>query len=114
MDQSHESLLAAFVYLLHSLLGVQAAIDGAVTVPLFVVDENFGVGLFLKRATAFGMGGWWEGGTHMIPNNKFVSEVQKKIPKDRKVVVACQKGLRCGHELQLHIAASDHDQQYED
>lgn len=69
--------------------------EGAVRIPLFVKDDELSVGTFLKKAMAFGaMGGWWEGGTHMIPNNKFLSEVQKKIPKDKKVVVACQKGLR--------------------
>ena len=72
----------------------QATIEGAVTVPLFVVDEEVSIGTFIKKATAFGMGGWWEGGTHMKPNTTFLSDVQKKIPKDRKVIVACQKGLR--------------------
>ncbi|KAK9786288.1 hypothetical protein WJX73_004939 [Symbiochloris irregularis] len=72
-----------------------ASVEGAVRVPLYVVDEELSVGTFLKKAMAFGaMGGWWEGGTHMIPNTKFLSEVQKKIPKDKKVVVTCQKGLR--------------------
>ena len=73
---------------------MQAAIEGAVTVPLFIVDEDPTLGTLIKKATAFGMGGWWEGGTHMKPNPNFLDDVQKKIPKDRKVVVACQKGLR--------------------
>lgn len=88
------------------------------------------------QATAFGMGGWWLGGGHMVPNSNFMAEVQvrptlllwtlricsklqggmpdprsrerctwgratdrpfllqAKIPRDAKVVVACQKGLR--------------------
>ena len=63
--------------------------------PLFVRDDGFSFGTLSKKAMAFSaMGGWWEGGTHMIPNGNFISEVQRKIPKDRKVVVACQKGLR--------------------
>lgn len=43
-----------------------------------------------------GMGGWWLGGTHMIPNTDFIGQVQAKLPKDTnpKVLVVCQKGLR--------------------
>lgn len=74
--------------------GMQAGIEGAVTVPLFVVDEEKSIGTLIKKATAFGMGGWWEGGTHMIPNRHFLRDVDRKISKDSKVIVACQKGLR--------------------
>ncbi len=45
-------------------------------VPLFVDDESLSVSSFIKRASAFGMGGWWLGGTHMIPNQAFMGEVQ--------------------------------------
>lgn len=44
--------------------------------------------------SAFGMGGWWLGTTHMEPNVDFLKEVQAKVPKDAKVIVLCQKGLR--------------------
>lgn len=72
----------------------KAPIVGAVQVPLFVDDESMSLSSFIKRASAFGMGGWWLGGTHMIPNQAFMGEVQAKIPKDAKVLVGCQKGLR--------------------
>jgi hypothetical protein len=45
-------------------------------VPLFLEDESVGFGSFIKRGSAFGMGGWWLGGTHMVPNPAFLAEVQ--------------------------------------
>lgn len=69
-------------------------VEGAVHVPVFVEDKEASIGTLIKKATAFGMGGWWLGGTHMVPNPQFMGEVQAQIPKDAKVVVACQKGLR--------------------
>lgn len=41
-----------------------------------------------------GMGGWWLGGTHMIPNADFVRSVEAQLPKDAKLIVSCQMGLR--------------------
>ncbi|CAG9466051.1 unnamed protein product [Pedinophyceae sp. YPF-701] len=72
----------------------KAAVRGAVTVPLFVRDEDLSPGGLLKRASAFGMGGWWLGGAHMKANVRFLPDVQAAVPKDANVVVACQKGLR--------------------
>mmetsp|Transcript_32728 Transcript_32728/g.92835 ORF Transcript_32728/g.92835 Transcript_32728/m.92835 type:complete len:271 (+) Transcript_32728:127-939(+) len=69
-------------------------IKGAVTVPLFEVDDGMDPASLLKQMSAFGMGGWWEGGAHMKPNASFLADVQSKIPKDAKVLVTCQKGLR--------------------
>ena len=48
----------------------------------------------IKQSTAFGMGGWWLGGRHMVSNKKFMEEVEAQVPKDAKVIVCCQKGLR--------------------
>ena len=73
---------------------VQAAVDGAVNIPIFEVEDELSFNAFLKKASAFGMGGWWLGGTHMKPNMGFLREVEQKIPKDSRVIVACQKGLR--------------------
>lgn len=66
----------------------------AVEVPLFVPDTSLDPSSLLKQMSAFGLGGWWLGGTHMKPNTSFLPDVQAKIPKDAKVIVACQKGLR--------------------
>ena len=41
------------------------------------------------------MGGWWEGGSHTKPNKEFLKQVTAKIPTSDKVLVTCQKGLRC-------------------
>jgi rhodanese-related sulfurtransferase len=75
----------------------KARLEGAVEVPLFVVDDDVSLDNFIKQATAFGMGGWWLGGNHMKPNPNFLADVKSKIPvsQDGKgVVVVCQKGLR--------------------
>ena len=74
--------------------------DGAVAVPIFVPDDELTPGSLIKNATAFGMGGWWLGGSHMKPNQSFLADVQSQIPKDAKVIVACQKGLRWVKRLQ--------------
>ena len=47
-----------------------------------------------RQASNFGMGGWWLGGTHMKPNQQFMPEVLASLPRDAKVIVGCQKGLR--------------------
>lgn len=63
-------------------------------VPLYIPEDEVSPGAFLKKATAFGMGGWWIGGTHMKPNPGFMREVVAKVPKDSKIILGCQKGLR--------------------
>eukprot|EP00884_Botryococcus_braunii_P010228 jgi/Botrbrau1/19206/Bobra.0077s0108.2 len=73
---------------------VQAGVDGAVHVPLYMQESWDGLDKVIKHSTAIGMGGWWLGGVHMIPNTSFMAEVQARIPKDAKIIVACQKGLR--------------------
>lgn len=55
-------------------------------------------GALLKKLSAYGFGGWWMGGTHMIPNPTFLQEIEAKVPKDANVIVGCQKGLRCAFE----------------
>lgn len=73
----------------------QAAVDGSVSVPVYVDEEDLSFGALIKQATALGMGGWWLGGGHMKPNPQFLNQVQQQVPKqEAKVIVACQKGLR--------------------
>lgn len=67
---------------------------GAIAVPLYLEDPSNGPASLLKKAATIGTGGWWLGGTHMIPNESFLAQVQAQVPKDARVVVACQKGLR--------------------
>ena len=74
---------------------MQAGVEGSIEVPIYVPETEWSVVNLLKQASNFGLGGWWLGGSHMIPNQQFLREVQTKIPKDAKVIVACQKGLRC-------------------
>ncbi len=53
----------------------RVAIEGAIAVPLFVPDPARDLGAFIKAASAFGLGGWWLGGTHMVPNSDFMKQV---------------------------------------
>ena len=73
----------------------QAGVAGAKEVPVYIVDEEWSPALVLKKASNLGLGGWWLGGTHMKPNPGFIGAVQQQVPKDAKVIVTCQKGLRC-------------------
>lgn len=76
-------------------LAWQASVDGSVSVPVYVDEEDLSFGALIKQATALGMGGWWLGGGHMKPNPQFLNQVQQEVPKQgAKVIVACQKGLR--------------------
>ncbi|KAK9847231.1 hypothetical protein WJX84_005305 [Apatococcus fuscideae] len=72
----------------------KAKLSGSEEVPLFVQDEDMSPVGLAKKASALSMGGWWLGGTHMRANEKFMAQVQSKIPRNSKVIVACQKGLR--------------------
>lgn len=58
-------------------------------VPVFVPDTSDELGSLLKQMSAFGMGGWWLGGTHMVPNDSFLSEVQvrDRLAKPLKLYV---------------------------
>lgn len=74
---------------------VKAEIKGAVKVPIFIEEPSNDPISLLKKMSALSMGGLWLGGTHMKPNPAFMRDVQAKIPKDARILVTCQKGLRC-------------------
>lgn len=63
-------------------------------VPIFVVEESNDIISLMKKGSALSMGGLWLGGTHMKPNTGFMRDVESKIPKDARIIVTCQKGLR--------------------
>jgi rhodanese-related sulfurtransferase len=72
----------------------KVAIDGAVAVPLFVDDPSWAPPSLVKKAAVAAMGGVWLGGGHMVPNDDFLPAVSAAVPRDARVVVGCQKGLR--------------------
>ncbi len=79
----------------------KVAIRGALRVPLFVESESNDPVSVLGRLVHLTMGGgWWLGGTHMVPNKRFVEEVRDGLASGGdgeegiKVVVVCQRGLR--------------------
>lgn len=49
---------------------------GAVSVPLYVEDPSNSFGSLIKKFATISTGGWWLGGTHMIPNENFMGEVR--------------------------------------
>jgi rhodanese-related sulfurtransferase len=55
----------------------RVSIEGAVAVPLFLPETRNDVASLMKRASTWGTGGWWLGGTHMIPNPDFMAEVRR-------------------------------------
>ncbi|KAK9823713.1 hypothetical protein WJX72_004845 [[Myrmecia] bisecta] len=72
----------------------KASVPGAIAIPIFVPEDEVSIGNLLKQFAVLSMGGWWLGGSHMKLNQRFLADVQAAIPKDAKVIVACQKGLR--------------------
>lgn len=51
-------------------------------VPVYMPDTSMDLASLLKQLSAFGMGGWWLGGTHMVPNMNFIAEVQVRHNAD--------------------------------
>jgi hypothetical protein len=51
-------------------------LQGAVVVPLYVEDPSNGPASLMKKMATIGTGGWWLGGTHMIPNNDFLAQAR--------------------------------------
>lgn len=53
----------------------KVSVQGAVNVPLFVEDTSNSISSLLARGSAWGTGGWWLGGTHMVANPNFLQQV---------------------------------------
>ena len=51
-------------------------------------EESNDIQSLMKKSSAFGMGGWWLGGSHMKPNDNFLRDLGKKVPKDANVSAA--------------------------
>jgi hypothetical protein len=71
-------------------------------VPIFVEEESNDIQSLMKKSSAFGMGGWWLGGSHMKPNDNFLRDLGKKVPKDANVSTPC-----CGLDTRIlrdHVA----------
>ncbi|XP_058102002.1 rhodanese-like domain-containing protein 11, chloroplastic [Magnolia sinica] len=72
----------------------KAWVKGSTWIPIFDVDDRLDVGAVSKKITNFVMGGWWSGIPMFAYDNRFMSKVEEKFPKDIDLIVACQKGLR--------------------
>ncbi|KAL3642298.1 Rhodanese-like domain-containing protein 11, chloroplastic [Castilleja foliolosa] len=72
----------------------KAWVKGSTWIPIFDVDSRLDAGTISKKVTGFMMGGWWSGIPTLSYDEKFLSKVTEKFPKDTDLIVACQKGLR--------------------
>ncbi|KAM3287755.1 rhodanese-like domain-containing protein 10 [Capsicum chacoense] len=74
----------------------KACVSGSLHVPLFLKDMDSSPITLLKKWVHFGYIGLWTGQNFTVINDKFVKQVEQKIPdKDNaKVLVACGEGLR--------------------
>ncbi|KAF5730899.1 rhodanese-like domain-containing protein 11 chloroplastic isoform X2 [Tripterygium wilfordii] len=71
-----------------------AWVKGSTWIPIFDVDNKLDAGILSRKVTNFVMGGWWSGAPILSYDKQFLSEIEKKFPKDMDLIVACQKGLR--------------------
>lgn len=74
----------------------KVGIVGAVTVPLYVEDPSNSFASLLKKSATIGTGGWWLGGTHMIPNDDFLAQVRAE-PRTTALLL---RRHRCGLHVQ--------------
>ncbi|XP_038685470.1 rhodanese-like domain-containing protein 11, chloroplastic isoform X1 [Tripterygium wilfordii] len=72
----------------------KAWVKGSTWIPIFDVDNKLDAGILSRKVTNFVMGGWWSGAPILSYDKQFLSEIEKKFPKDMDLIVACQKGLR--------------------
>ncbi|XP_022012289.1 rhodanese-like domain-containing protein 11, chloroplastic isoform X2 [Helianthus annuus] len=71
-----------------------AWVKGSTWIPIFDVDTQLDAGTLSRKVTSYMMGGWWSGVPTLSFDNRFISKVTEKFPKDADLIVACQKGLR--------------------
>ncbi|KAJ0950604.1 putative Rhodanese-like domain-containing protein [Helianthus annuus] len=72
----------------------KAWVKGSTWIPIFDVDTQLDAGTLSRKVTSYMMGGWWSGVPTLSFDNRFISKVTEKFPKDADLIVACQKGLR--------------------
>jgi len=73
----------------------KGAVQGAVEVPLFVLDNDMSPYGLIKQWAVVGTAGWWTGKKLTKANTKFLSDVLEKVDKEAPgVVVACMTGVR--------------------
>ncbi|XP_042018415.1 rhodanese-like domain-containing protein 11, chloroplastic [Salvia splendens] len=72
----------------------KAWVKGSTWIPIFDVDNSLDAGTLSRKITGFMMGGWWSGVPTLSLNKDFLSKVAEKYPRDKDLILACQKGLR--------------------
>jgi rhodanese-related sulfurtransferase len=83
----------------------RAKMQGAVEVPLYVLKNEMSPMGIYQEMISFGLGGWWMGGRPMKENHDFVSQVERRLNKNSKILAVCQGGLRAKQALkELHLA----------
>eukprot|EP00798_Chlamydomonas_sp_ICE-L_P018205 gene18205-24649_t len=94
---------AALVSIIDSVQVSLVSIVDPGQVPMYIKDPDAmtPAGL-IKQWLNLGMGGWWLGGWHLVPNTNFMGEVQAKVPKDAKIIglrslAASESLIRAGY-----------------
>jgi len=72
----------------------KARITAAKHVPFFVVNNDMDFDTIIKRQLHFNFTGFIYGLAFTKPNEKFLQQVGEAIPKDSKVLLVCQEGMR--------------------
>eukprot|EP00897_Mesotaenium_endlicherianum_P001161 jgi/Mesen1/11045/ME000099S10485 len=69
-------------------------IPGSINVPLYTENKDNDIETIIKRQAHNNFAGMLYGLTFTKPNDNFVSQVEKTVNKDQKLLVVCQEGLR--------------------
>eukprot|EP00899_Mesostigma_viride_P018541 jgi/Mesvir1/26689/Mv20469-RA.1 len=72
----------------------KAHVEGSVHVPMYDKEEKTDLAILGRKLYTFLFGGWWIGAQVLARNPNFLAEVSKRIGKEDKLVVVCQKGKR--------------------
>ncbi|XP_078433148.1 rhodanese/Cell cycle control phosphatase superfamily protein [Wolffia australiana] len=72
----------------------KAWVKGSTWIPIFDVDNSLEFGTLSRKVSSFAMGGWWSGAPTLTYDRCFVSKVESKFPKEKDLIIVCQKGLR--------------------
>lgn len=74
----------------------KAHIVPSVHIPVYIENTDNDIGTIVNRTLHNNFSGLFYGLAFTKPNPDFLSSVEKKFPKDSKLLLVCQEGLRSG------------------
>lgn len=72
-------------------------IPGTAHIPYFIKNEDNDIGTIIYRQLHYGFSGLFYGLAYTKQNPEFASSVLKQFPKDSKLLLVCNEGLRSGY-----------------